>query len=101
MPRPTATHILPFHATDLASTENMDLPDIPVHVIPPSSENARECVRPFPAATHRSPFHATAFAPPLPPIPIDTFADISSADENIAFVAPPGTICHVLPSSSE
>ena len=101
VPRPTATHICPFHATSRASTENMDFPVIPVHVIPPSSENARELVRPFPAVTHFSPFHATALAPLDPPTPKDTFAEISAADENIALVAPPGTIAHVTPSSSE
>ena len=100
-PRPTAIHICPFHTTSRASTENIDFPVIPVHVIPPSSENAREFVRPFPAATHFSPFHATAFAPRDPPTPNDVFAAISAADENIEFVAPPGTICHVAPSSSE
>jgi hypothetical protein len=101
MPRPTATHIRPFHAISRASTEKMDFPVIPVHVIPPSSENAREFVRPLPAATHFSPFHATAFAPLDPPTPNDVPAAISATDENIAFVAPPGTICHVAPSSSE
>jgi hypothetical protein len=101
IPRPTATHIRPFHATSRASTENTDFPVIPVHVIPPSSENASECVRPFPPATHFSPFHATVFAPLDPPIPNDTPAAISAADENIALVAPPGTIAHVTPSSSE
>ena len=101
IPRPTATHMWPFHATSRASTENTDFPVIPVHVMPPSSENAREFVRPFPAATHFSPFHATAFAPRDPPTPNDAPAAISAADENIAFVAPPGTICHVAPSSSE
>ena len=100
-PRPTATHIRPFHATSRASTENTDFPVMPVHVIPPSSENASECVRPFPAATHFSPFHATAFAPLDPPTPNDVPATVSATDENIAFVAPPGTICHVAPSSSE
>jgi hypothetical protein len=100
-PRPTAIHILPFHATSRASTEKMDLPVTPDHVIPPSSENASECVRPLPAATHFSPFHATAFAPRDPPTPNDVLAEISSADENIEFVAPPGTIAHVAPSSSE
>ena len=100
-PRPTATHIRPFHATSRASTEKMDFPVIPDHVIPPSSENASEFVRPLPAATHFSPFHATAFAPRDPPTPNDAPAAISAADENIAFVAPPGTICHVAPSSSE
>ena len=101
-PRPTATHIWPFHATSRASTENTDFPVIPVHVMPPSSENASEFVRPFPAATHFSPFHATAFAPRDPPTPNDVVpAAISAGDENIAFVAPPGTICHVAPSSSE
>ena len=79
----------------------MDFPVIPDHVIPPSSENASEFVRPLPAATHFSPFHATAFAPRDPPTPNDALAAISAADENIAFVAPPGTICHVAPSSSE
>ena len=79
----------------------MDLPVTPDHVIPPSSENARECVRPLPAATHFSPFQVTAFAPRDPPTPNDTLAEMSAADENIAFVAPPGTICHVAPSSSE
>ena len=79
----------------------MDLPVTPDHVIPPSSENASECVRPLPAATHFSPFHATAFAPRVPPTPKDVLAEISAADENIAFVAPPGTIAHVAPSSSE
>ena len=79
----------------------MDLPVTPDHVIPPSSENASECVRPLPAATHFSPFHATAFAPRDPPTPNDVLAEISAADENIEFVAPPGTICHVAPSSSE
>ena len=101
MPRPTATHIWPFHATSRASTEKMDFPVIPVHVIPPSSEKARECVRPFPAASHFSPFHATAFAPRDPPTPNVVPAAISAADENIAFIAPPGTIAHVAPSSSE
>ena len=100
-PRPTATHIRPFHATSRASTEKMDFPVIPDHVIPPSSENASEFVRPLPAATHFSPFHATAFAPRDPPTPNDAPAAISASDENIAFVAPPGTICHVAPSSSE
>jgi hypothetical protein len=100
-PRPTATHICPFQATSRASTEKIDLPVIPDHVIPPSSENASEFVRPFPAATHFSPFHATAFAPLEPPTPNDTLAATSAGDENIEFVAPPGTICHVAPSSSE
>jgi hypothetical protein len=84
-----------------ASTENTDFPVTPFHVIPPSSENASEFVRPFPPATHFSPFHATAFAPRDPPTPNDTPAAISAADENIAFVAPPGTIAQVAPSSSE
>jgi hypothetical protein len=79
----------------------MDFPVIPDHVIPPSSENASEFVRPLPAATHFSPFHATAFAPRDPPTPNDAPAAISAVDENIAFVAPPGTIAHVAPSSSE
>jgi hypothetical protein len=101
IPRPTATHICPFHTTSRASTENTDFPVIPDHVIPPSSENASEFVRPFPPATHFSPFHATVFAPRDPPTPNDTPAAISAADENIALVAPPGTIAHVAPSSSE
>jgi hypothetical protein len=101
IPRPTATHIRPFHATSRASTENTDFPVIPVHVIPPSSENASEFVRPFPPATHFSPFHATVFAPRDPPTPNDVPAAISAADENIALVAPPGTIAQVAPSSSE
>jgi hypothetical protein len=84
-----------------ASTENTDFPVIPDHVIPPSSENAREFVRPFPPATHFSPFHATALAPCDPPTPNDVPVAISAADENIEFVAPPGTIAHVAPSSSE
>ena len=100
-PRPTATHIWPFHATSRASTENIDFPVTPVHVIPPSSENASEFVRPLPAATHFSPFHATAFAPRDPPTPNDVLAMISASDENMVFVAPPGTIAHVAPSSSE
>ena len=59
VPKPPATHRVPFHATALQVFVNSAVPEAEaVHVIP-SEEYARRFV-PSPPATHCVPFHATA-----------------------------------------
>ena len=58
VPSPTATHIIPFHATYRPLVEKIDVDEVaPVQVVP-SLEYAIELVA-LPTATHIVPFHAT------------------------------------------
>ena len=58
VPKPTATHSVPFHATPRPTLEKMVVPS-PVQFMP-LLEYAIEFV-PKPTATHNEPFHATLY----------------------------------------
>ena len=61
VPPPTATNIVPFHATPRPAVKIV-FPN-PVHLIP-SKECAIVFADPSPTATHIVPFHATPRPPP-------------------------------------